>query len=33
LLEPIYQRFTKGLDAADPKAAKALLDSLRGVGD
>jgi predicted ATPase len=27
LLQPIYERFTEGLDTADLKAAKALLDS------
>jgi hypothetical protein len=28
LLQPIYDRFTEGFDTADPKAAKALLDTL-----
>jgi hypothetical protein len=27
LLQPIYERFTEGLDTADLKAAKAPLDS------
>jgi predicted ATPase len=29
LLQPIYDRFTEGLDTVDLKTAKALLDSLR----
>jgi predicted ATPase/DNA-binding winged helix-turn-helix (wHTH) protein len=29
LLQPVYDRFTEGFDTADPKAAKALLDTLR----
>ena len=28
LLQPIYDRFTEGLDAADLKSAKALLDAI-----
>ena len=27
LLQPIYERFTEGLDTADLKAAKALVDA------
>ena len=29
LLQPVYDRFTEGLETADLKAAKALLDALR----
>ena len=29
LLASVYGRFTEGLDTADPRAAKALLDQLR----
>jgi hypothetical protein len=29
LLQPVYDRFTEGFEAADLKAAKALLDALQ----
>ena len=30
LLAPVYDRFTEGLDTADVKAVKALIDDMRG---
>jgi hypothetical protein len=33
LLQPVYDRFTEGLDTADLKARKALLDALTEPAD
>ena len=32
VLKPVYERFTEGLETADLKAAKDLLDTMEGLG-